>query len=126
MTEMSCLCHLPDNFIFVLSSCVLCSLTIGEIIMFKKMLIVVAGSIVALSAFAVDASKVEKSVELKDGSTVYLFKDGKMAMEDKSGRVVRMKEGHVMETKDGQRVVMIGDEVARLDSIFKFTKGGPK
>ena len=94
--------------------------------MFKKMLIVVAGSVVALSAFAVDASKVEKSVELKDGSTVYLFKDGKMAMEDKGGRVVPMKAGHVMETKDGQRVIMIGDEVARLESIFKFTNAGGK
>ncbi|MDP3616364.1 MAG: periplasmic Cu(I)/Cu(II)-binding protein CopK [Rhodoferax sp.] len=94
--------------------------------MFKKMLVVVVSSMVALSAFAVDASKVEKSVELKDGSTVYLFKDGKMAMEDKLGRVVRMKEGHVMETKDGQRVIMIGDEVARLDSIFKFAKAGAK
>lgn len=94
--------------------------------MFKKMLVVVASSMVALSAFAVDASKVEKSVELRDGSTVYLFKDGKMAMEDKLGRVVRMKEGHVMETKDGQRVIMIGDEVARLDSIFKFAKAGAK
>lgn len=94
--------------------------------MFKKMLVIVASSMVALSAFAVDASKVEKSVELKDGSTVYLFKDGKMAMEDKLGRVVRMKEGHVMETKDGQRVIMIGDEVARLDSIFKFAKAGAK
>ncbi len=94
--------------------------------MFKKMLVVAASSMVVLSAFAVDASKVEKSVELKDGSTVYLFKDGKMAMEDKSGRVVRMKEGHVMDTKDGQRVIMIGDEVARLDSIFKFAKAGAK
>lgn len=94
--------------------------------MLKKMLVVVASSMVALSAFAVDTSKVEKSVELKDGSTVYLFKDGKMAMEDKLGRVVRMKEGHVMETKDGQRVIMIGDEVARLDSIFKFAKAGAK
>ena len=94
--------------------------------MFKKLLVAAASSVVVLSAFAVDAGKVEKSVELKDGSTVYLFKDGKMAMEDKSGRVVRMKEGHVMETKDGQRILMIGDEVARLDSIFKFTKTGPK
>ncbi|WP_426148893.1 CopK family periplasmic copper-binding protein [Polaromonas sp. DSR2-3-2] len=32
-----------------------------------------------LSAFAVDQAGIEKSVELKDGSTVHLFKDGKMA-----------------------------------------------
>ncbi len=84
----------------------------------KKMLITMAGSLVALSAYAVDTSQVEKSIELKDGSTVYLFKDGKMGMENKMGKAVRMKEGHVMETKDGQKIIMIGDEVARLESIL--------
>ena len=87
--------------------------------MFKKMLIVVAGSMVALSALAVDASKVEKSIELKDGSTVYLFKDGKMGMENKLGKVVHMKAGQVMETKDGQRIIMVGNEVARLETLLK-------
>lgn len=86
--------------------------------MMKKMLIALAGSLIAMSSFAVDTSQVEKSIELKDGSTVYLFKDGKMGMEDKMGKAVRMKEGHVMETKDGQKVIMIGDEVARLESIL--------
>ena len=90
--------------------------------MFKKILVVAAGSMVALSGFAVDLSKVEKSVELKDGSTVYLFKDGKMGMENKLGQVVRMKEGHVMETKDGQRVMMVGDEVARLETVLRAQK----
>lgn len=85
----------------------------------KKMMIAVASSIVAMSSFAVDASKVEKSIELKDGSTVYQFKDGKMGMEDKYGKAVRMKPGHVMETKDGQRVIMVGDEVARLETILR-------
>lgn len=94
--------------------------------MFKKLSLAVAGSCVALSAFAVDASKVEKSIELKDGSTVYIFKDGKMAMEDKVGRVVRMKKGHVMETKDGGRIIMIGDEVARLESILHADHRGGK
>ena len=87
--------------------------------MFKKMLLVVAGATVALSAFAVEMQNVAKSIELKDGSTVYFFKDGKMAMENKLGKVVRMKEGHVMETKDGQRLIMVGDEVARLERVLK-------
>ncbi|WP_136418269.1 periplasmic Cu(I)/Cu(II)-binding protein CopK [Herbaspirillum sp. ST 5-3] len=86
--------------------------------MMKKMLIAAAGSLMAVSAFAVDASQVEKSIELKDGSTVYLFKDGKMGMENKMGKAVRMKQGQVMETKDGQKIIMIGDEVARLDTIL--------
>lgn len=89
-----------------------------------KILLAILGSSVALSAFAVDAGNVQKAIELKDGSTVYLFKDGKMGMEDKFGRAVRMKEGHVMETKDGQRIIMVGDEVARLDTILHLQHRG--
>ena len=90
----------------------------------KNVLITVALSALAASAFAVDAGQVEKSIPLKDGTTVYLFKDGKMGMEDKLGRTVRMKQGHVMETKDGQKIIMIGDEVARLDWIKADRRGG--
>lgn len=85
--------------------------------MLKKLMMVVAMSAVAASAFAVDQSKVEKSIELKDGSTVYIFKDGKMGMEDKLGRATRMMEGHAMETKDGSKIMMKGDEVWRVESL---------
>lgn len=91
----------------------------GGAFMFKKMLLVAVSSlVVALSAFAVDTSKVEKSFEMKDGSTVYIFKDGKMGMEDKVGRAARMKPGQIMEAKDGQKLIMIGDEVMRVDSLM--------
>lgn len=86
--------------------------------MMKKLLIAATSAMIAMSAFAVDMTNVEKAIELKDGSTVYLFKDGKMGMENKYGKAVRMKQGHVMETKDGQKIIMIGDEVARLESIL--------
>ena len=86
--------------------------------MLKKLLMVVAMSAVTATAFAVDAAQVEKSIELKDGSTVYIFKDGKMGMEDKLGRAVRMKKYTVMEAKDGQKIIMHGDEVMRLDSLL--------
>ena len=86
--------------------------------MLKKILIAAAGGLVAMSAFAVDQSKVDKSIELKDGSTVYIFKDGKMGMENKFGRVESMKPGHVMETKDGKKIVMIGNEVWRLEELL--------
>jgi hypothetical protein len=69
-----------------------------------------------LSAFAVDREGIEKSVKLKDGSTVHVFKDGKMAMEDKLGRPYRMKPGQMMQTTDGQSMAMQGDEVARLSN----------
>lgn len=89
--------------------------------MLKKLLMVAAMSAVATAAFAGDAARAaaEKTIELKDGSTVYIFKDGKMAMEDKFGRATRMKQGHVMETKDGQKIMMHGDEVMRLDSLLR-------
>lgn len=86
--------------------------------MLKKLLMVIAMSAVTATAFAVDAALVEKSIELKDGSTVYIFKDGKMGMEDKLGRAVRMKKDTVMEAKDGQKIIMHGDEVMRLDNIL--------
>ena len=76
------------------------------------------------TAFAVDLSNVAKKFELKDGSTVYVFKDGKMGMEDRLGRVVGMKAGHVMETRDGQRIIMIGNELARLDAIKATDRAG--
>ena len=87
--------------------------------MLNKLLRVIAMSAVTATAFAVDAAQVEKSIELKDGSTVYIFKDGKMGMEDKLGRAVRMDKDTVMETKDGQKIIMHGDEVMRLDSLLK-------
>lgn len=86
--------------------------------MFKKILFVAFSGVIAMSAFAVDRSKVEKSIDLKDGSTVYIFKDGKMGMENKFGKTVRMKEGQVMEAKDGQRIIMVGDEIMRLEDVL--------
>ena len=74
--------------------------------MLKKFIVIAALSTLGASAYAVDASQVEKSIELKDGSTVYIFKDGKMGMEDKLGRAVRMKKDTVMEAKDGSKLMM--------------------
>lgn len=53
---------------------------------------------------------------LKDGNTLYVYKDGKMAMEDKYGKSVYMKEGTPMETKDGKKIMMKGNELWRVDS----------
>lgn len=92
--------------------------------MLRKLMMIVALVTVGASAYAVDHSQVQKSIELKDGSTVYFFKDGKMAMENKVGNAVRMKADTVMETKDGQKIMMHGDEVMRLENILKQDKRG--
>lgn len=54
---------------------------------------------------------------LTDGNTLYVYKDGKMAMENnKTGSAVYMKEGVVMETKDGKKIMMKGNELWRVES----------
>lgn len=86
----------------------------------KLALIAVLSAAGATTAFAHDAARAEakQMIELKDGSTLYIFKDGKMAMEDRWGRATRMEVGTVMETKDGQRIKMESDEVARLQTLI--------
>lgn len=89
--------------------------------MLKKILVVAIMSAVSITAFASDEARAaaKQVIELKDGSTLYIFKDGKMGMEDKVGRATRMKKDTVMETKDGQKIIMHGDEVMRLDGLLQ-------
>ena len=67
---------------------------------------------------SVPSSPTEKLIQLTDGSTVYIFADGKMAMESRFGGAAHMEPGHVMQTKDGKQIVMNGNEVARLDQVL--------
>lgn len=94
--------------------------------MLKEMLVVAVMGAVSVTAFASDQARANASqiIELKDGSTLYVFKDGKMAMEDKVGRATRMKKDTVMETRDGQKIIMHSDEVMRLDSLLNEGHGG--
>ncbi|MDT3670590.1 MAG: periplasmic Cu(I)/Cu(II)-binding protein CopK [Aromatoleum sp.] len=92
--------------------------------MLKQLIIGAAAAIIATGALAVDKEKVEKSYELKDGSTLYIFKDGKMGMEDKGGRAQSMKDGQVMETKDGEKIMMKGNEIWRVEKRHEIHRGG--
>lgn len=92
--------------------------------MLKKILVAALSGVVAISAFAADNKGVEKVYELTDGSKVFLFEGGKMGMEDKNGRPTRMKPGVIMETKSGERLIMIGDEVARVESLGHQRRAG--
>ena len=42
-----------------------------------------------------------------------------MGMEDQFGRATYMEPGHVMETKDGNTIVMNGNEVGRVEQVQK-------
>lgn len=91
---------------------------------YRTAIVSIALLVPALSAFAIDQGDVNKSVRLKDGSTVHQFKDGKMAMESKFGRAYRMKDGEAMQAADGSTITMRGDEVARLEVALQSHLGG--
>lgn len=83
----------------------------------RKSLIALSLVATALSAVAATGdAEIVQSIQLKDGTTMHHYKDGKMAMEDKFGQVVYMKDGVKMETVDGKTITMSGNEVARLSA----------
>jgi len=94
--------------------------------MLKKLLMLAAISAVTVSAFAVDQTQfqIQKSIELKDGSTIHVFKGGKMGMEDKYGHAAYMESGQLMETKDGKKIIMNGNEVARVEQALNWNQPG--
>ena len=88
----------------------------------KKLAVAIAATILSLPAFAqvsasytTDDLEVTRTIALKDGSSVTVYKDGKMAMEDRFGRSVSMRPGQVMEGTDGSKVVMAGNETYRVE-----------
>jgi hypothetical protein len=73
--------------------------------------------ILASSSFAADPVVTEKLivegtvVALKDGGAITLDKDGKTYHTDAAGKRVRMKDGVVMEGKDGRKYLHKNDVV---------------
>lgn len=92
--------------------------------MLGKLMITAALLAAGTATFAHDLSNIARTVPLQDGTSVYIFQDGKMAMEDKFGRSVSMTEGQAMVTRDGQLIRMAGNETARLDCIRRMEIGG--
>lgn len=91
----------------------------------RKIALTLALVVPALSVFALDNAGIVKSIPLKDGSTLHQFKDGKMAVESKYGRAVRVKEGTTVVTADGQSIQVTRDDVAKLsNSIQSHNVGG--
>ncbi|MBN9373605.1 CopK family periplasmic copper-binding protein [Hydrogenophaga sp.] len=87
----------------------------------KLNITVFALSLLASSAFASDAANQEakQTVALKDGGILYVFKDGKMAKEDRYGRAEYLRSGIVLQTVDGKEITASSNEVARLDYLLK-------
>lgn len=81
-------------------------------------LVVLVG--LAAPAIAADVAKAHAAAthQLKDGGTLYIFKDGKMAKENKYGNAVYLKKGETLETVDGKKLVANSNEVARLRDLI--------
>ncbi len=93
--------------------------------MLKKITLAAAVSTLTLSAVAAaDGTMIDKTHELTDGSTVYVYMDGKMAMEDRLGRAFVMEEGQIMVTKNGQKLKMTGNEIYRVEKQYEMYRGG--
>lgn len=85
----------------------------------KKLIAAVLVATVSTAVFAFDyPNDVAQSIPLKDGATVHVFADGKMAMEDKFGRATSMADGQAMEASDGRQIIMHGNEVGRLGYLL--------
>ena len=75
----------------------------------------------AVPVFARDAALQEarQVINLKGGSTLFVFKDGKMAREDKFGRVMLLKSDEVLEATDGRKLTAVGNQSGRLDVLLR-------
>ncbi len=85
----------------------------------KHIIAVAVLSALSVPAFAEDfpvaeAWQVTQRIELKDGTFLNVYKDGKATMENRFGRPVYMKPGQSMQSKDGRTVPMIGNETYRV------------
>jgi hypothetical protein len=79
--------------------------------------ILAAALLIALPAAAADAAKEKivvegtRVVELADGGSITLDKDGKTYHVDAAGKRVRMKDGVVMTGKDGAKYLHKNDAI---------------
>ena len=83
--------------------------------MLRQISAAVLGTIIAVSAYALSPTNVREVIALNDGSTLYVFTDGKMGMQETLGRASSMSPGHVMHATDGRTITMVGNEIARVD-----------
>jgi hypothetical protein len=82
------------------------------------LLLAVAGAPAPASARHDLALESSRAVDLKDGGILYVFKDGKMAKENRHGRVESLGKGAVLEAADGRKVTAVGNETAKLDILL--------
>ena len=90
--------------------------------MLNRTLIAIVLGAVAVGALADEGHArraAERTIPLQDGSIVYVFEGGKMGLENKYGIAQHTKPGTPLKALDGTEFTMVGNEVARLDTLLK-------
>jgi len=57
----------------------------------------------------------EQLVALQDGSTLHIYKDGQMAVENVFGRPTLVAPGQQLHERNGNTIAMNTDDIARLE-----------
>ena len=89
--------------------------------MLKQFVATILLSAVTATAFAGHNARYEAKqiYDLKDGTTLYVFQDGKMALESRYGFAVPLQKGSVLETRDGQKITAGDDSILRLGDLLE-------
>ena len=88
---------------------------------FISLVLATASTFTVAPAFADDAAReqAKQVLKLKDGGTLYVFENGKMAKEDKNGRATTLKQGEVLETESGEKITSTGNEAGALGVLLQ-------
>jgi hypothetical protein len=77
------------------------------------------------TAFAAEPQTVERQpIELKDGGKIVFEKQGTMVHIDAAGNRVKMRDGRVMEAKDGSKVMMKNNALWQTLAVHGTLKPG--
>lgn len=76
-------------------------------------------------AFATEPQAIERQpIELKDGGKIIFEKQGSMVHIDAAGNRVKMRDGRVMEAKDGSKVMMKNNAIWQTLAVHGTLKPG--
>lgn len=91
----------------------------------RKLILISLWLAFAGTAFATEPQIIEQQpIELKDGGKIMFEKQGTMVHIDAAGNRVKMKDGKVMEAKDGTKVMMKNNALWQTLAVHGTLKPG--
>lgn len=91
----------------------------------RKLTLIFLSFAFAGAVFAAEPQAVERQpIELKDGGKIMFEKQGTMVHIDAAGNRVKMRDGKVMEAKDGSKVMMKNNALWQTLAVHGTLKPG--